>query len=161
MKTQNAKSNAKNATQEKKQLIAVNIKMKEYATKRQNKLAAKHNIALQYANNKQATATIVNNVATYNRFVAADVDALCASYIEFVKLLKNELPKELIGLLKRYGCDTIREQVSSEFVTAFVDAKGNVNTQTLVRLVCKFNKDIANIIRNIRKQQNDTSRTSN
>ena len=115
---------------------------------------------MQYATNKQATANIVNNIATYNRFIAVNVDNLCASYIEFIKQLKNELPKELIGLLKKYGCNTIRQQITVECVSAFVDAKGNINTQALVRLVCKYNKDIANIIRNIRKQQNDTNRTS-
>lgn len=158
-KTMKANKQTATAIKEKKQPVAVNDKMKEYATNRQNRLAEKHSVALQYATNKQATANVVNNIATYNRFVAVDVDVLCASYIEFVKQLKNELPKELIGLLKKYGCDTIRKQVSVDLVSAFVDAKGNVNTQSLVRLVCKFNKDIANIIRNIRKQQNDTNRT--
>lgn len=156
-KTQNANATA---TKEKKQIVAVNDKAKEYASNRLDRLTEKHTTALQYATNKQTTANIVNNIATYNRFISVSVDTLCISYIEFVKQLKNELPKELIGLLKKYGCDTIRTQVSVEFVPAFVDAKGNINTQSLVRLVCKFNKDIASIIRNIRKQQNDTHRTS-
>lgn len=159
-KTMKANKQTATATKEKKQFVAVNEKAKEYASNRLNRLTEKHNTALQYATNKQATANIVNNIATYNRFIAVDVDNLCASYIEFIKQLKNELPKELIGLLKKYGCDTIRQQITVECVSAFVDAKGNVNTQSLVRMVCKFNRDIANIIRNIRKQQQDTNRTS-
>jgi hypothetical protein len=66
------------------------------------------------------------------------------------------LPKDIIGLLKKYGCDTIKQHIDNTNIVAFIDNKANVNVQSLVRLVCKYNKDIADVIKNVRTQAKTT-----
>lgn len=151
MKTQaknaNAKANANNAKE--------NSSSNNSSSKKQV-IAAKYTAACNYEFSKASTANIVNDIAVGNRYAAIDVEMLCNQYIVYIKGLKNELPKEIIGLLKKYGCDTIKQQINDTNITAFIDSKANVNLQSLVRLVCRYNKDIADIIKNVRTQAKAT-----
>lgn len=145
-----------NVNNSKKQVIAASAKMIEYGNNRKQRIADKYTAACNYEFTKASTANVVNNIAVGNKYAAINIDTLCAQYVAYIKELKNELPKELIGLLKKYGCDTIRQQINDANITAFIDNKANVNVQTLVRLVCKYNKDIADVIKNVRAQAKAT-----
>lgn len=149
------KNDSKNSSS-KKQVIAASAKLIEYGNNRKQRIADRYTAACNYEFSKAATANIVNDIAVGNKYAAISIDTLCAKYIEYIKELKNELPKELIGLLKKYGCDTIKQQVNDTNITAFIDNKANINLQSLVRLVCKYNKDIADIIKNVRTQAKST-----
>lgn len=162
MKTQveNAKANAKaketRNNNSKKQFIAASEKQVNYGNNRKQRIADRYAAACNYEFTKAGTANIVNNIAVNNKYMAISVETLCTQYIAYIKELKNELPKEIIGLLKKYGCDTIKQQINDNNIVAFIDNKANVNVQSLVRLVCKYNKDIADIIKNVRTQAKAT-----
>lgn len=140
----------------KKQLIAASAKMIEYGNSRKQRIENKYATACNFEFSKASTANIVNDIAVGNKYAAINTDTLCAQYISYIKELKNELPKDIIGLLKKYGCDTIKQQINDTNIVAFIDSKANVNLQALIRLVCKYNKDIADIIKNIRTQARAT-----
>lgn len=162
MKTQvkkanaNAKENSSSNSSSKKQVIAASAKLIEYGNNRKQRIADRYAAACNYEFSKAATANIVNDIAVGNKYAAINIETLCNQYIAYIKELKNELPKEIIGLLKKYGCDTIKQQINDVNITAFIDSKANVNLQSLVRLVCKYNKDIADIIKNVRTQAKAT-----
>lgn len=140
----------------KKQVIAASEKLIAYGNNRKRRIADRYTSACNYELTKACTANIVNDIAVGNKYAAINIDTLCNQYIAYVKELKNELPKELIGLLKKYGCDTIRQQINDANICAFIDNKANINLQSLVRLVCKYNKDIADVIKNVRTQAKAT-----
>lgn len=146
MKTNTGNSNSNS----KKQLTAASAKMIEYGNSRKQRIADKYTNACNFELSKAGTANIVNDIATGNKYAAINIDTLCAQYISYVKELKNELPKDIIGLLKKYGCDTIKKQITDANICAFIDNKANVNVQSLVRLVCKYNKDISDVVKNVR-----------
>lgn len=145
------KNDSKNSSS-KKQVIAASAKMIEYGNNRKQRIANRYTAACNFEFSKASTANVVNDIAVGNKYAAINIDVLCTQYIAYIKELKNELPKELIGLLKKYGCDTIKQQINDANITAFIDSKANINLQSLVRLVCKYNKDIADIIKNVRTQ---------
>lgn len=151
-KNSSAKSAKENSSSSKKQIIAASAKLIEYGNNRKQRIADRYTAACNFEITKASTANVVNDIAVGNKYAAINVDMLCTQYIAYIKELKNELPKELIGLLKKYGCDTIKQQINDINITAFIDNKANVNVQSLVRLVCKYNKDIADIIKNVRTQ---------
>lgn len=155
MKT-NTKNSNSNSNSNKKQIVAASAKMVEYGNCRKQRIAERYATACKYEFTKASTANIVNNIAVGNKYGAINVDTLCTQYVAYVKELKNELPKEIIGLLKKYGCDTIKRQINEDNIVAFIDNKANVNLQSLVRLVCKYNKDIAEIVKNVRTQAKAT-----
>lgn len=154
----NSKNSSANSAKEnsKKQVIAAGAKMIEYGNNRKQRIADKYTAACNFEFSKASTANVVNDIAVGNKYAAINIDVLCTQYIAYIKELKNELPKELIGLLKKYGCDTIKQQINDTNITAFIDNKANINLQSLVRLVCKYNKDIADIIKNVRAQAKAT-----
>lgn len=164
MKTNTKNSSSANSAKEtnsssnssKKQVIAASEKLIAYGNNRKQRIADRYTSACNYELTKASTANIVNDIAVGNKYNAISIDTLCTQYIAYVKELKNELPKELIGLLKKYGCDTIRQQINDANICAFIDNKANINLQSLVRLVCKYNKDIADIIKNVRTQAKST-----
>lgn len=151
-------SNSSNNSNNKKQqpIVAASEKLIAYGNNRKQRIADGYTNACNYEFTKATTANIVNNIAMGNKYNAITIDTLCAQYIAYIKELKNELPKELIGLLKKYGCETIKQQINEQNIVAFIDNKANVNLQSLVRLVCKYNKDIADIIKNVRTQAKAT-----
>lgn len=152
MKTQI--ENAKSGKSTKKvEIIAVSEKMQVYGETRKQRINERYLNACNYSVTKASTANVINDIATANTFNSVTVETLCKSYIDFVKSLKTELPREVIGLLKKYGCDTIRQQVNEQNIMCFIDAKAHINNQSVVRLVCKFHKDIADIIKNVRTEQ--------
>ena len=136
----------------KRQVIAASEKLITYGNNRKQRIAERYSEACNFEFSKASTANVVNDIAVGNKYAAINVDTLCTQYIAYIKVLKNELPKEIIGLLKKYGCNTIKQQINDVNITAFIDNKANVNVQSLVRLVCKYNKDIADIIKNVRTQ---------
>lgn len=163
MKTQvNANSNASNAKENnnssssKKQVIAASAKLIEYGNNRKQRIKDRYTAACNYEFTKASTANVVNDIAVGNKYAAINIDTLCTQYIAYIKELKNELPKDIIGLLKKYGCDTIKQHIDDTNIVAFVDNKANINLQSIVRLVCKYNKDIADIIKNVRIQAKAT-----
>ena len=149
-----AKENSNNSS--KKQVIAASEKLIAYGNDRKQRIADRYTSACNYEFTKATTANIVNNIAVGNKYAAITIDTLCNQYIAYIKELKNELPKDIIGLLKKYGCETIKQQINDTNIVAFIDNKANVNLQSLVRLVCKYNKDIADVIKNIRTQAKAT-----
>ena len=145
-----------NSNNSKKQVIAASEKLIEYGNSRKQRIADRYTTACNYAITKASTANIVNDIAVNNKYAAINIDTLCNQYIAYIKELKNELPKDIIGLLKKYGCETIKQQINDTNIVAFIDNKANVNVQSLVRLVCKYNKDIADVIKNVRTQAKAT-----
>lgn len=144
-------TNSKNNSS-KKQVIAASEKLITYGNSRKQRIADRYTAACNFEFSKASTANVINDIAVGNKYAAINVDMLCNSYIAYIKELKNELPKDIIGLLKKYGCDTIKQQINDMNIVAFIDNRANINVQALVRLVCKYNKDIADIIKNIRTQ---------
>lgn len=141
-----------NNNSQRKQVVAASAKMVEFGNNRKQRIAVRYTTACNYEFTKARTANIVNDIAVGNKYAAINIDTLCNQYIAYVKELKNELPKDIIGLLKKYGCNTIKQQINDVNMVAFIDNRANVNLQSLVRLVCKYNKDIADIIKNVRTQ---------
>ena len=134
-------------------------KIYEFATKRKNVIIAKANEAQQFTTNKLSTNVIINRIATAGKYKNnCNIETLCKSYISFIKD-NLQLPKQIIGLLKKQGCNTIKKHITNETAFCYIDKNGNIKESALVNIVCKYNKDIANIIKNLRNEARATQTT--